>query len=590
VGIETPQAAQPTPALTPRARFGHWLYCVTLGLSFGAILTFASPPVNLWPLAALNILPLALAAIAIARRPGRLYTGAIVTALGTLPAWYWLHLFLFPVTGPGYVPLGFVLASYSGFFVWLMARWLRAVAARPGLARVPVILLAAGLWGLMELLRGDWVLGGYALYNVATPLIRGVAPLASIIGCIGVAAAVGGLGWMLAELLTKPESRRPRALAPKLALLVLLVGLPAALVPAPAATGTRTLRVGMVQTNLPQSNKIGWSAPDRLAAFERWTTLTRQAATAGAEVIVWPETMFPGQSLSPGWTAVEKQYGYYLPYKDEAGRDQKLDLARFAEALIALNLELGRPLLVGAIAADNPRRDTATGRIASDARYNSVFLIRSGTVETDRYDKGRLVPFGEYVPIAWRYPAIQNAVVGLGAKGMSFDLGFGTRDHVFELVSENTTARAITPICFEMTYPMHCRDLVYRGGKRAVDVIITASNDGWFGDWDSGRSAHLLAAQWRAAELGTPVVRSVNTGISCVIDAAGTIVSAPGSEPLGTRAEGVLVATVPLATRTTVYSYLGDWPAITLGLASLGIIAAGVFTSRSGPARTDPRG
>ena len=82
----------------------------------------------------------------------------------------------------------------------------------------------------------------------------------------------------------------------------------------------------------------------------------------------------------------------------------------------------------------------------------------------------------------------------------------------------------------------------------------------------------------------------MNTGISCVIDAAGKVVSSPGNEPLGTRIEGVLVATVPLATRTTVYSYLGDWPAISLALTSLGITVIGIFASRSRPAKADPRG
>ena len=580
--------------------------CLGLGLCFSILLTISAPTINLWPLAAMLTVPLAVGAALIARRAHqslaiqqrpRILAWAALVGVGTTPAWMWLQLFLFPVTPPGFVPLGFYLSSYSGIFVWLMARCIVArdvlrVSPPPGklaqlAARIPLPLLAGGLWCLLEVLRGDWVLGGYAFYNIAVPLIDILAPLASIVGCIGCAAVVAGFGWMIGDVICNPAARPPRRLAPKLAIVAVIIGLPWVLVPTLKNPGDRSLRVGVLQTNLPQSNKMSWSAASRVSDFATWQGLTRNLATANPDVIVWPETMFPGSSLSPQWTAVENRLGLYLPYADSAGIQRRLMLAELAEQLVALQAEIRIPVLIGAVGTENPTAEKNSTRINADSRFNSVFMIRGGKIEADRYDKGRLVPFGEYIPIAWRLPELQNAIVGLGAKGMSFDLGFGSRPTVFIIKggpeSARIAARVVTPICFEMTYPGTMRSLVFRGDARRADLIITPSNDGWFGWQDSGRITHLQIARWRAAELGTPVVRAVNTGISCVIDGAGVVLLAPGSQPLPARQEGTLVADVPLAVRSTLYTHFGDWPAIATGIFSIFVLSLSGRVPRPSP-------
>jgi len=335
----------------------------------------------------------------------------------------------------------------------------------------------------------------------------------------------------------------------------------------------------VLQTNLPQSNKMSWAAASRVNDFATWQSLTRTLAASNPDVIVWPETMFPGASLSPQWTALENRNGLYLPYADSQGVQKRLVLAELAEQLVALQAEIRIPLLIGAVGTENPTAEKNSTRIRADKRFNSVFMIRGGKIEADRYDKARLVPFGEYIPIAWRSPDLQNAIVGLGAKGMSFDLAFGGPPTIFTVeggpANARVAARVVTPICFEMTYPGTLRSIVFDGESRRADLIITPSNDGWFGWQDSGRITHMQIARWRAAELGTPVVRAVNTGISCVIDGAGVVLQAPGSQPLPTRQEGTLIADVPLAVRRTLYARFGDWPAIALGIFSLATLVFG---------------
>ena len=140
--------------------------------------------------------------------------------------------------------------------------------------------------------------------------------------------------------------------------------------------------------------------------------------------------------------------------------------------------------------------------------YNSALLINEDGRLIAQYDKIRLLPFGEYVPLPQWLPgaSLITGLVGDFTPGDKYTvMPFG--DH-----------RAGTFICIESAYPYIARELTFRG----ADVLINISNDGYLGPTAVMRQ-HLANVVFRAVENGRPVLRVTNTGISARIDARGHI-------------------------------------------------------------------
>ena len=110
--------------------------------------------------------------------------------------------------------------------------------------------------------------------------------------------------------------------------------------------------------------------------------------------------------------------------------------------------------------------------------------------------------------------------------------------------------------------PLICYEIAYTGQARQIaddaNVILTVSNDTWFGD-SIGPDQHLQIAQIRARELGKPVVRATNDGLTAFINARGQVEST-----LPRFEQGILSHTVIPATTVTPYSLAGEAPLIIL--------------------------
>jgi apolipoprotein N-acyltransferase len=567
-----------TRASFPKADAASWWGAILAGLAYSLLTSLSLPPIDFWPLAFAAIVPLLWAGCRI-KRP---VLGALLVGLGTLPMWFFQQAWLINVSAPGYPFLCLYLAAYPTVFVWIIAQ-LRRVDWP-----IPTSLIAAITWTALEVVRGEIIFDGYAWFQVGHPLIASpfLSNPAALLGAYTISFLVAALSGAVADAAGWAGINRQQGGIG--ALVIALFWLTLSLIARPSAESAeaRDFRVGVVQTNLPQDNKMSWPIAERVKDFNRFKDLTRTAAAVEPkpDLIVWPETMFPGRALNPEAVKAERDLGvhFLLPRTPDQSEPARVDADRFANELQQLQRQLATPMLVGAIGIDGDYTAYLREVLSSDSprkpltpirRYNSSFVISGGLV-TDRYDKAELTPFGEFIPYVWRWPSLQQMVLDLGAQGMAFDLAMGRRIGGVTIpppVASSRSIRVATPICFEGTKSDLCRRLVIGADAAGrASAIVNMSNDGWFSWWDGGREQHLLASRWRCVELRVPMIRCVNTGVSCLIDRTGRITNDRLIDrPENTRrADGVLVGSVRVdpSRPRTLFERLGMLPAYTLTL------------------------
>ena len=127
-------------------------------------------------------------------------------------------------------------------------------------------------------------------------------------------------------------------------------------------------------------------------------------------------------------------------------------------------------------------------------------------------------------------------------------------------------------ICFEDTLG----DLVRCFALRRAQLLITLTNDGWFGHTVASRQ-HAMNALFRAAETKLPLLRVANTGVTCVIDRHGRMTQVLSDVDGSTFLEGVLFSqlSVPRDPVTTFYTKYGDW----FSYVCLGVMVVGGMLS-----------
>jgi apolipoprotein N-acyltransferase len=171
--------------------------------------------------------------------------------------------------------------------------------------------------------------------------------------------------------------------------------------------------------------------------------------------------------------------------------------------------------------------------------YNSALLVNEEGRLISQYDKIRLMPFGEYVPLPQWLPgaSLISGIVG--------DFTPGDRYTVMPFGEY----KAGVFICIESAYPSIARRLTSEG----ADVLINISNDGYLGPTAVMRQ-HLANAIFRAVENNRPVLRVTNTGLSAWIQERGNVHGV--TEPFETDVR--VWSITPTATGTTFYTRHGD--------------------------------
>lgn len=573
------EATQRAEALLTRlAQPMAWWRVWALAAIWAALTWMSFPPLGLWPLAFVSLTPLTWLAL----RAATVRQAMLATYVWGVALWLALSPWLVQVTIVGYPMYALLLGVYPMLFVWAFRR----LSAHRWLKHVPSAILLPVIWIGIEYLRGELLFNGYPWFLLAHPIVEWPV-LAQTIDAVGVyglglllGATAGGLidlaaWWRFAML--------RRTLIIVWSVLLLLHG-------ANAAYGMYRLgqddvyaagpAVLVIQTNLPQDNKIRWTLEEQIRDFERWVRLTLEAASTlrgrgqGFDVVVWPETMVPGFGFDPAMRAYLTREGY------EPGE-------RFTGTIERLSAVLGVPLLVGSPTMLDGR--VVDGKWEAAARYNSACLVTAEPPH-QQYHKAFLTPFGETMPYISAWPWLEEKMLAVGARGMRFDLAAGHKLNHLVLTADDASVRLATPICFEATVAWLCRRFVNDGDADA-DILVNLTNDGWFGWYDSGRRQHAQIARFRCIENRTPMIRAANTGFSMLIDSCGRMTNVIGSGRYGTpREERWMLAETQLDRRETIYSAVGDVAgALTLGVMALGLLFTVLIQSRP-PARRPEQG
>lgn len=473
-----------------------------LGLAFGlgAVVALGQAPLGFWWATLAGFAGLMLLLDRVPDRRGAFLTGLFAGAGHFALALNWIiEPFLIDIARTGWMaPFAVVLLAFGLGLFWGGA----ALAARAFANRTLGFVVA---FVAMEWLRGvvltgfPWAMAGHVW--IGTPLDQ--------VAALGGPSLLSLVTLLAAGLSVQARWKGLLASAVVLAL-PLGFGLWRLAQPLPEP-GVQTLR--LVQPNAEQSAK--WDATRAREFLDRQLELTAKGEVA--DLTIWPETAVP----------------YMLEYAPEV-----------ADMIMAASG--GRTVAVG------------IQRAEGDRFYNSVRVLEGEGVETARYDKAHLVPFGEYIPfgdLAFRWFGLRAFAA---QAGNSYSAGPGPR--VLDL---GPLGKVLPLICYEAIFP---RDV--NAAPERADWMLQVTNDAWFGTL-TGPFQHFAQARLRAVEQGLPLIRVANTGVTAVIDARGRVVA---QLPFGVVA--ALDTRIPGKLAPTPFSRWGDGPVFLLlaGLA-LGAVA-----------------
>jgi apolipoprotein N-acyltransferase len=474
---------------------------VAAALAAGLVSAAGFAPLDFWPLTIAGV-------AALIWLLGR--TPTLKSALATGWWWglghfaaslYWIaHAFQFQAKMPSW--LGWVaVVALSG----LMAIYPAAAAGigwRFGQRGLAARLLGfAGAWMLAEYLRG-FIFGGFPWNPLGVVLLP-------VPGLPHVAAAIGGLGlsgvvvMIAGAVLLAAEGQRRAAAGAAAGVLALAAG--GAIWAATPPPAGKPVPLVVVQANIGQGEK--WDPLVEEANLRKHLTLTAGALrqTPPGALVAWPEAAVTGL----------------------------LDEDPILQLRVGAVLRDGDLLLTG---ADKALRDRDGWAYAA---HNSLFVVSPRGRLLARYDKARLVPYGEYLPLRWLFEPL--GIARLVPGGIDFWPGPGPRTLALPGFP------AVGPqICYEIV----ASGLVVDRDQRPK-WILNASNDAWFSD--GGAWMHLAQARLRAIEEGIPVVRATPTGVSAIIDSHGRVV-----DKLERNRAGVLRGELPQAAFTTIFGKAGQ--------------------------------
>jgi apolipoprotein N-acyltransferase len=487
-----------------------------LAVLSGALLIFAFPDFEFWPLAWVGLVPLLLA-IARTRRRGRAFLlGWITGTLFFYGSCYWLTYARIRYgdipAGIAYlliIPPTIIAGLFPAIFSVVLARALLRWGAR-ALFLAPLIWVSFE-WARLGLIGQLWNALGYSQAYVI-PLIQtarwgGVYMVGFLIVMVNAA---------IAHMLLQRNAQAVKRASVALLGVAFLIGsafLTASWNNESGGEFVAPATVVAVQPNVPMDQQK--SLAETAALVQRHYSLSESGlanSPGGQRIVIWPESPM------------------YFTYAQDTG---------FREMVAAFAMKNQTSVLFNAM---EPAPAGGT--------YNSAVMVNQEGRLVAQYDKIRLLPFGEYVPLPRWLPGVSAIPTMVG------DFTPGAQYTLMPLGS----ARAGVFICFESAFPSISRHFAQEG----ADVLINISNDGYLGQTPVMRQ-HLANTVFRAVENNRPVVRVTNTGITAFITGLGEVRDAtPGFEP-AVRTWQVRAS----SDGKTIYTRFGDLFVALCALASL---------------------
>jgi apolipoprotein N-acyltransferase len=541
------------------------LRLLTAFIATAVMLTLAQQPIGWWPLAWVAYVPFILICLSESRessikhRVSRLYLTAFAVStcywLGNI---YWMSF----VTVVGWI----AFCLYTALLWPILALSLRWCKNKKIPLFIAVPILVVGI----EQMQGLFLGGFYWNYLAHSQFTNtALIQIADIFGAAGVSFVVAMVNGLVAEMLLV---RRPWFVVRNVIIAgIALVGTlgyghwrikqsDTVVAPGPM--------IAAVQTNIPISVKKSFAAEKQI--FDELLGQSNQCISAGAKLVVWPETMVQ---------AILNQQVLRLLVDDHS--------YKLFDETIREHAKKGAYVLAGAYDG-TPRYDAGNIRLAQ--KFNSAFLYKpDGSQAPQKYSKIYLVPFGEMLPFS-NIPLVHNLFLKMSPYDFDYTIDPGTEYTVFEMQPQDTNSKYTfgVMICYEDAVPFMARKFAMdEQGSKRIDWLVNISNDGWFVRFENGKvlpatelSQHAAICAFRAVENRLAVLRSVNTGISCMVDTLGRIKDGYVAGNLPQKAfdrQGVVgwfADTVPIDARTTFFSKHGQWLDFACQLSIVVIIIA----------------
>jgi apolipoprotein N-acyltransferase len=260
--------------------------------------------------------------------------------------------------------------------------------------------------------------------------------------------------------------------------------------------------------------------------MQKLMQLSRSQIDSQTRLVIWPETAIP-ESINEDSM---RQAAFMVP------------VWAFLRSYSGINLLTGvegyRFLTEG---SKTEYSDRVPGTNKYVDGYNSAVLLDSNRFQA--YHKSKLVPGVETLPSFLHFLDYWFAKFG-GTTG-----SYARQSERTVLRAYNSPLAIAPAVCYESIYGEFMSKYVSGG----ANLIVVITNDGWWGETPGFRQ-HENYARLRAVETRRWVARSANTGISCIIDPYGRVIS-----PQGWDTASAIKGQITLGGEMTFYVQHGDW-------------------------------